>query len=356
MPTEEIRAASSGRSTDEHEAGTESSDPSEGSEAAPSTGPLSERLDRIEPLLLEFGTALGGEPESRADLPFTEVAGTDEMPPELYVRHDDAMLNQVTSWLLEDQHIGLASPHGTGKSALREVVERDLGDRADFVVATLDNPAHTTERGVYERVLRAAADAGYEIDPDDYWQLKDGVPWSTQETETAVREVTGQARADDTTLLLVVDECEDLDPDLTTPLQTAADAGVRLFLLGTPAARTHLQSVRETLDARLHYYDGIDPFDADAVAEYVGRSLAAFRGEAYDPSSVDLFSGDAIRFVLEETGGNPRQVRMACLDLFTRAAFLWDRVGVDIERVTITSALADRELRLSGDVLTGDGE
>jgi type II secretory pathway predicted ATPase ExeA len=268
------------------------------------------------------------------------------MPPELYVQHDDAMLNQVTSWLLEGQHIAVTSPHGTGKSALREIVERDLGDREDFAVAALDNPASTTERGVYERVLRAAARAGYEIDPDDYWQVKDGIPWSTQETEQAVAEVATQARGDDTTLLLVVDECEDLDPELAGPLQTAADAGVRLLLLGTPDARAHLETVRETLDARLRYYDGIDPFDAEAVAEYVGRSLAAFRGEAYDGASAGLFSGDAIRFVLEESGGNPRQVRMACLDLFTRAAFLWQQVDVDIERVTVTSALADRDLEL----------
>jgi hypothetical protein len=252
------------------------------------------------------------------------------------------------------------------------------------VVASVDNPERVTPRGVAERVLRAANASGYAVDAERYWQVDDGVPWSDDEIGRAVWEVTGDATADGTRLLLVVDECETLSPavrgqlilsdrnfhnrrvsrtDLATEfrperptgvhvllsgsIRTVADAGVRLFLLGTPAARPTFESLDETLAAPLNPYDGIDTFDAEDVAEYTARSLVFLRGEPFDRTPSGLFSGATIHHVAGETGGNPRAVRHACLDLFTRAAFVWHDLDVDVERVTITPELADQELPLS---------
>ena len=52
-----------------------------------SQGVLLDQLSEVETRLLSFGRALGGDPETVADLPFTEEAGTDRMPEPLYVRH-----------------------------------------------------------------------------------------------------------------------------------------------------------------------------------------------------------------------------------------------------------------------------
>ncbi|WP_136688987.1 ATP-binding protein [Halorhabdus amylolytica] len=305
-------------------------------------GVVLDQLDAVEERLLAFGRAMGGDPEDVEDLPFTEEAGRDGMPEPLYVRHDRMLLNQVTSWLLQRQHIGLVSEYGTGKTAFREILKRDLGRREDFAVAHVDNPRETTPRGLYEKVLRAAGDAGYEIDPENYWQIRDGIPWATAETKQAVKEVAEAAREEDVTLLLLVDEIEDLPEELLTAIQIAGDAGVRLFLSGTPEGKERLGDAKATLDSRLRYYEGIEPFGVEDVAEYVARSLAFFRGEEYDGKSPDLFESSAIADVHERTGGNPRDVRLECRELFTRAAFVWYRTGQDVDRIRITPELRHR--------------
>ena len=308
----------------------------------PSEGVLLDQLDEVEERLLAFGRALGGDVDGVADLPFTEEAALDHMPEPLYVRHDTEMLNQVTAWLLQDQHIGLVSPYGTGKSAFREIVLRDLSEHDGFVVTHLDNPRETTARQLYQTVLTAAYGAGYSVDPANYSQLRNGVPWATGEVKDAVREVMRRVRRDDRTLLLVVDEIEVLEVDLLSPLQVAGDAGVRLFLTGTPEGKRRVAEIRATLDSRLRYYEGIDPFGPEDVAEYIARSLAYVRGEAYTGQSPDLFTQAAIEDIHEHTAGNPRAVRIDCRELFTRAAFVWYGTGQDVSRITITPALRHR--------------
>lgn len=313
-------------------------------------GVLSSRLAELEPILLSFGRALGGSPAEPSDLPFTEESGTEQMPEPLYVRHDEELLTQLTSWLLQGQHIGLISPFGTGKTAIREIAARDLGDRDDFVVATIQNPNATTERGLYEQILKAASESGYEIDPDDYWQVSDGIPWATAETRQAVGEVSHDAEADGVRLLLILDEIEDLPPKLLPPLQNAGDLGVRLFLTGTPAGRDRLLEFRETLDSRLRFYEGIDPFSPGDIAEYIARSFAYFRDEPYNGQDPPLFTPAAINSIHERTDGNPRAVRLECMDLFARAALIWHRTGQNIERINITPALRERSLAMGDSI------
>nr|WP_276275662.1 ATP-binding protein [Halomicroarcula sp. SYNS111] len=321
---EEVRAAEQARSED------------------PTEGVLLDQLQEVEERLLAFGEALGGDIADVTDLPFTEEAGLDHMPEPLYVRHDTEMLNQVTSWLLQDQHIGLVSPYGTGKSAFREIVLRDLSKHDDFIVTHLDNPRETTARQLYRTVLTAAYAAGYSVDPSNYSQVRNGIPWATADTKAAVHEVMRRIRTDDKTLLLVVDEIEVLEVDLLSPLQVAGDAGVRLFLTGTPEGKRRVAEIRGTLDSRLRYYEHIDPFSPDDIAEYIARSFAYFRDEPYQGEAPDLFTRGAIEDIHEHTEGNPREVRIDCRELFTRAAFVWYRTGQPVERIQITPELRER--------------
>jgi len=310
-------------------------------------GVFSSRMSNVAKLLCAFASELGGEVDEVSDLPFTEESGTDGMPEQLYVRHDDEMLNQLTSWLLQRQHIGLISPYGTGKTALREIAARDLGSRDDFLVTKIENPNATTERGLYETVLTDAKNAGYGIDPANYSQVRNGIPWATDETRGAVGEVVRAAAEDDVTILLIIDEIEDFPAELLSPMQTAADLGVRLFLTGTPEGKQRLAKFRETLDSRLRYYEKIEPFSPLDIAEYISRSFAYMRNEAYQGENPPLFTADAIRLVHKLTDGNPRGVRLECMDLFARAAFVWHRTDRPIERINITPALRRRELSMS---------
>mgnify|MGYP000591948673 CR=1 FL=1 len=176
----------------------------------------------------------------------------------------------------------------------------------------------------------------------NYSQVRDGIPWATAEAKDAVHEIVRRVRDDGKTLLLVVDEIEVLEADLLSPLQVAGDAGVRLFLTGTPEGKRRVAEIRGTLDSRLRYYEGIDPFSPDDVAEYAARSLAHFRGEPYEGQAPDLFTRAAIEDIHERTAGNPREVRIECRELFTRAAFVWYRTGQDIARIQITPELRHR--------------
>lgn len=302
-------------------------------------GVLLDQLEAVEERLLAFGSALGGDVDGVVDLPFTEEAAKDGMPEPLYVRHDREMLNQVTSWLLQNQHIGLVSPPGTGKSSFREIVLRDLAAHDDFIVTSLDNARETTPRQLFQTILKAAFEAGYELDTDDYWQTRDGIPWATEEARQAVGEIASDVRADGASLYLIVDEIEVLPAELLSPLQVAGDGGVRLFFTGTPDGRDRIADLRSTLDSRLRYYDGIEPFGPEDIDEYVARSLAYFRGEPYEGQSQELFTPDAITDLHERTGGIPREIRIECRELFTRAAFVWHRTGQPVERIRVTPEL-----------------
>ncbi len=310
-------------------------------------GVFSSRMSDVAKLLCAFASELGGDIEGLSDLPFTEESGTDGMPEQLYVRHDDEMLNQLTSWLLQRQHIGLISPYGTGKTALREIAVRDLGSRDDFIVTIIENPNATTERALYETVIMGAKNAGYEIDPTNYSQMRNGIPWATAETREAVGEVVRAAAADDVTILLIIDEIEDFPAELLSPMQTAGDLGVRLFLTGTPDGKRRLAKFRDTLDSRLRYYEEIEPFSPLDVAEYISRSFAYMRDEPYEGEDPPLFTADAIRLIHDLTDGNPRGVRLECMDLFARAAFVWHRSDRPVERINITPALRQRKISMS---------
>lgn len=311
--------------------------------AALPDGELGDRIDLVRPLLLSFGSELGGDPGTVLDLPFMRRART---PESLYVRHAESLLDRVTEWLAEGCHGFVYSEPGTGKTALRSVVERDLRRHDGYVLASVPTLRSVSDRGIYERVIRAVGEAGYAIDPDEYWRVDDGVPWRSDEVLEAVEDVVGLATADGKQVVVVVDELENGDATTAEALGRVADAGAVLLMLGRPDARKTATELPLLLPSEA--YESIPRFDVRDVAEYTAREMAAFRGESFDGSPSGLFSGDAIEYIVDESRGNPRQVRLTCLDLFTRAALVWDDTDTDtdIDRVTITSALADREFQL----------
>ena len=217
-------------------------------------------------------------------------------------------------------------------------VAGDSGVRL-FLMGTPEGKRRVAElRGTLDSRLRY-----YEgIDPDAYEQVRDGVPWVTEEAKTATRDVVREIREDGKTLLLIVDEIEVLPEELLSTIQVAGDSGVRLFLMGTPEGKRRVAELRGTLGSRLRYYEGIKPFDPEDIAEYIGRSMAYFRDEPYEGQPPELFTRAAIEDIHEHTEGNPREVRIDCRELFTRAAFVWYGTGQDIDRIKITPELRNR--------------
>jgi len=284
---------------------------------------------------LRLADALGGDPQTKADLPFRESEDR-TVPASVYVRHDPEMLRNVARWL-GDFHVGLISPLGSGKTTIREVVKREFSDR--FVIAQLgrDN-SKTTERNLYATLVRAGLDAGYELDPDRYGQLREGVPWSTKEAQQAVEEVVESVRADGRELVFIADQLESFPEHLYEPLQAVGDQGVRLLVMGRPEGRERLRETAPALYSRINFHESeISPFEPEHVAEYVDRWFHHLRGETYDDATDPdpaLFTAAACATIVEETGGNPRLVRRVCRRLFADAA---DRLaaGTPVEELTV---------------------
>lgn len=269
---------------------------------------------------LQLADALGGDVRTTEDLPFRESEDRG-VPASVYVRHDPEMLRNVARWL-GDFHVGLISPLGSGKTTIREVVRREFADR--FVIAQLgrDN-SKTTERNLYATLVRAGIDAGYELDESRYGQLREGVPWSTKEAQTAVEELVGKVRADGRELVFIADQLESFPEHLYDPLQAVGDQGVRLLVMGRPEGRDTLREQAPALYSRINFHENeIRPFAAEHVAEYVDRWFHHLRGEEYDRETPDpeLFTESACAAIADATGGNPRLVRRVCQRAFSRAA------------------------------------
>lgn len=296
--------------------------------------PVSPRADAYESILLSFGRALGGTPAAITDLPFTEQAEECSAIRQQYVTHDEQVLDIQTT-VTGGDHVGLCSEPGTGKTMLRRYLAASIRD-SDDVVAAIDCPAAATPRQCCERVLRAAEAAGYGIDPADYWQVDGGVPWRTTEMEQALDDVTARARADGTQILLVVDECETVTPSLRRQLETLADRGIRLLLVGRPSCAPVIETFADAVADPVARYSGLDPFDVGDVAAYAARSLAVFRDVTPDEGGQDLFSGEVLHTLCRETRGNPRAVRQTCFELFVRGALVWNELDHAAEAVTIT--------------------
>lgn len=307
-------------------------------------GVITEYMEQVKPALLAYGRDLGGDPDTVSDLPFSEEADKDGMPEELYVRHDQAIIHETATSLMNDQHVGVISPYGTGKTALREIVRRDLGNHPNFILAYLENADNTTPRQLYELAGRAALADGYSLDADEFSQMRDGLPWATDELKRGVRQLVERADADGRTVVLLVDEIEDFPADLLPTLQTAGDVGVRLFLLGTPTGKDRLEDLRDTLNSRVKWQDGIKPFEPDDVAEYIARSLAYYRGDEYDDGyPIEPFTDDAVQAIHQRTDGNPRDVRLECSDALAKGAIYWAQRGknddFEINRNIVTASI-----------------
>jgi len=265
---------------------------------------------------------------------FQETSEGEGMPTELYVLHDPEMLATLDE-NLSHQSVGLISPLGTGKTALREITLREFGQRDEYILDYLGGGGSETTRGILVRPLRRLLKAGYDFDGSVANRVVDGVPWKTEEVEAALGDVARQAAADGRNPVLIVDQIEKHDQTQLDALQAVLDAGVRLFLMGTPRGRETVSDVLPALENRVRWIDrSIKPFEPGHTAEYTAKSLARASSGTFDGPTYggDLFSdyiktvetgpftADALEELTSVGRGNPRLIRLGCLTVLEEAA------------------------------------
>lgn len=276
---------------------------------------------------------------------FEETAEVDGMPAELFVRHDLALVNKIDRHLGKAS-VGLTSPYGSGKTALREILLRELSATSEYVMVHIGGGASETKRGILARGLRALLAEGYEFDADEYGQIVDGIPWKTEEVLGALRQITEEVERGHVTrggetvkqkVIIIADQIEKYDKEQLEALQNLNDIGIRLLIMGVPEGKENVRENKPALHTRTYWLDDrIDPFKREHVAEYIARSLAYATDSSFD-GEIDTgpFTEEAITEITERTSGNPRLVRFACLYALEVAAAEWDTQDVDAEDMPV---------------------
>ena len=303
---------------------------------------------------------------------FREQSETDQMPEALYVQHDLEIISKIAGKLGETS-IGFTSPTGSGKTALREILLREVGGRDRYVMTHIGGGKSKTKRGLMVEMLEAVLQEGYEYDTAAHDQVRDGVPWETSGVVDALSEITRSIRSSAggrKELVLIVDQIELYDARQLEALQVLIDAGVRLLLMGVPRGEPNVRETNPELHSRVYWLDReIKPFQPGHTAEYISRSLtyasrdsgpypgptfstddttadeaddqyASF--EAFvEAAALGPFTADAVEAITEQTGGNPRLVKEVCRDALEEAARTWRRTDQEAAAVQIDAALID---------------
>lgn len=293
----------------------------------------------------QFTTALNhteDEQERYADqLGFigTRVPFTAETVPDssVAVRTNEELLHEAASHILNRAgHVSIIDERGAGKSHFRDLVYRSLtsGSRSEeFRVARIREVESITTRRFYVRLLDELTQFGDLDIPETY-------PHPTDEVRHLVEDVADQLEANDITCIVQVDQLEDAARNTRTfkqllaALQSVGDLGESeptfiMFLFGTPIASERIDELRETLSSRLVAKDrSLERFGFAETDELIGRWLAWARDEEYTggyPS--DPYTASAIKEIVSQSDGTPRDVRQQCYHAFRAGARQFDEEG-----------------------------
>jgi len=312
---------------------------------------------------------------------FRETSETDQMPQPLYVHHDLELVNLIVNELGEDS-VGFTSPVGTGKTALREILLREIGSQDQFIMTHLEGES-LTKRQLMARVFETILEEGYEYDRSNYGQITDGIPWSTTDLIQALSEVTTKVRASSggrKQFVVIVDQIERYDERQLQGLQSLIDKGVDLLMMGVPRGEQKVRKELPALHSRVYWLDRpIKSFAPGHTAEYVARSLSYYAdGGPYEgpefrtdeafadgpgtftsfdsfvqTATLGPFTPDTIQEITERTGGNPRLVKEVCRHALVEAARTWATGDEEATAVEIdTELVADLPIEQQAAALT----
>lgn len=308
------------------------------------TDQFTEALNQTEDLQAAYADQLGfvGDrvPFTAESLPDSGVA----------VRANQDLLEEVASHLLNRAgHVSIIDKHGAGKTHFRDLVYDSLsnGPRSDdYYIARVREVESITTRRFYTRLLEELQ--GYET-----LDIPETYPHATDEVREVVEDVAAQLEDQGVATIVQVDQLEDAARNTRTfeqllaACQSVGDLGEEhpvfiLFMFGTPIAADRVDELRQTLSSRLVAKNRtLQRFAIPEAQELIGRWLAWARDEQYqDGYPVDPFAASAIRDIVDQTDGTPRDVRQQCYQAFRAGALQYDDTGI----VEITDATLDTYL------------
>jgi general secretion pathway protein A len=214
-------------------------------------------------------------------------------------RHGEALAHLVYGVTESGGFMQLTGEVGTGKTTLvRSLLQSRMPDNAD--VAVVLNP----QLSAREFLVTICEELGIAA-PADTTSIKALIDTLNQHLL--------QAHAENRRTILVVDEAQNLAPEvleevrLLTNLETAKQKLLQIVLIGQPElrellARTDLRQLAQRITGRYH----LEPLSRDETAQYIEHRLkvAGALGEVFDPA--------AKREVFRLSQGVPRLVNVIC--------------------------------------------
>lgn len=305
---------------------------------------FTEALDTTEDLQAAYADQLGLGDDR---IPFTAESLPDAS---VAVRTNEDLLEEVASHILNRAgHVSIIDKHGAGKTHFRDLVYEALSDgpRSDeFHIARIAEVESITTRRFYTRLLD-------ELRQYDHLDIPETYPHATDEVRALVEDVADQLAAEDVATIIQVDQLEDAARNTRTfkqllaGCQSVGDLGDEepvfiLFMFGTPVAADRIDELRQTLSSRLVAKNRtLERFGIEETQELIGRWLAWARGEDYNQGyPIDPYTASAIRSIVEETDGTPRDVRQQCYHAFRAGSLQYDDTGaVEITAETLETYL-----------------
>jgi general secretion pathway protein A len=214
-------------------------------------------------------------------------------------RHGEALAHLVYGVTESGGFMQLTGEVGTGKTTLvRSLLQSRMPENAD--VAVVLNP----QLSAREFLVAICEELGVEL-PDDRSSIKALI-------DTLNRHLL-QAHADGRRTILVVDEAQNLAPEvleevrLLTNLETAKQKLLQIVLIGQPElrellARNDLRQLAQRITGRYH----LEPLSRDETAQYIEHRMkvAGALSEVFDPA--------AKREIFRLAQGVPRLINVIC--------------------------------------------
>jgi general secretion pathway protein A len=235
-------------------------------------------------------------------------------------RHAEALAHLVYGINEAGGFIQLTGEVGTGKTTVVRSLLAQAPKHAE--IALILNPRMTPA----EFLLAICEELGIHVEPRSEGSLKDLVDLLSRHLL--------KAHADGKRIVLVVDEAQNLAPDvleqvrLLTNLETETQKLLQIILIGQPElrellARTELRQLAQRITGRYH----LDPLSGEETAAYVRHRLRVAG------ATREVFSNWALREVRRLSGGVPRLINIIC-DRALLGAFTEDRhaVGAGVVR------------------------
>lgn len=200
-----------------------------------------------------------------------------------------------------DSHAGfieLTGEVGTGKTTVLRSLLNQLGSDS-YRTALIFNPSLSA--------IELLQNINHEY----------GIPCEEQKNSALLHSLNQfllQQNAEGRTIVLVIDEAQNLDPEvleqirLISNLETEKDKLIQIVLVGQPELReklkkTELRQLSQRITVRYH----LCPMDFDDTADYIEHRLEVAAGH-----HMEIFSPGALKQLYRFSGGLPRLINVAC--------------------------------------------